>query len=337
MTRFLIAAMLLSTPVFAQRPIFPDDYKTNDCAPANTCITYPTGEFKGAANAFFGWDMDPVWLEKHDAELRAAFEPFCRKHATCFTVPNNVDMFCNDIFSREIYAWCQKTYPDGKSHDGEQCREYAQVYALGVDQNARAIWGTAHACALKNPVTHTKPLDVWMTPDPLPYGYRKDVQFYAIDPDTHVPVYARVTFEDHIVYAPSNPNGQTATYYPFPFAFHLIRVANAEGHTDVVPPMVTVSADGYPDLKFRLHTLPPPRVTVEMTPPLSKLHHGENKVTVSAHDPEGKPVEMRVMAGDRVAGPANQPITIDWPKGEKRPEIWVTSLFNRYNDVVVTK
>jgi hypothetical protein len=335
MRRLLLAALLLATPVFAQRPIYPDDYKTNSCAPEHSCITYPIGEFKGSANAFFGWDMDPVWLQKHDAELRAAFEPFCRKHATCFTNVDNSDMFCNDIFSTEIYRWCQKTYPDGKSHDGEQCREYAQVFALGVDQNARALWGQVHACALQHPVPHTKPPEVWMVPDPLPYGYKKDVTFYALDPDTHVPVYARITFEDHIVYAPSNPNGQTASYYPFPFKFHYVRVPNAEGHTDVVPPMVTVSAEGYPETKFRLSTPPPPKLTVEMTP--SKLHPGENKVTVTAKDPEGKPVEMRVMAGDHVAGMANEPITIDWPKGEKRPEVWVTSLFDRYNDTVVAK
>jgi len=336
MRRFLIAAILLSTPVFAQRPVFPDDYKTNACAPANSCVTYPLSEFVGAATSFFGWTLDAEWLQKHDAELRAAFAPACRKHATCFTVPDNSDMFCNDIFSAEIYHFCAAKYPDPKSHDGEQCREYAQVFALAVDQNARAIWGVAHGCALKSPVEHMKPLEVWMVPESIPYGYRKDVTFYSLDPDTHVPVYARITFEDHIIYAPSNPNGETATYYPFPLKFHYVTVPNADGHHDVLAPMVTVSAAGYPETKFRLNT-PPPRVTAEMSPPPSTLHHGENKVTVTTRDADGKPVEMRVMAGEQPAGPSNEPITIVWPKNQKRPEIWVTSLFNRYNDVVVAK
>src|SRR5260370_28455182 len=214
MRRLLIATILLSTPLFAQRPVFPDDYKTNACAPANSCVTYPLSDFEGRAASFFGWTLDPVWLAKQDAELQAAFQPACRKHATCFTVPGNSDMFCNDIFSAEIFHLCDAKYPDPRSHDGEQCREYAQVFALAVDQKARPIWGVAHGCAPKNPVEHAKPPEVWMVPESIPYGYRKVVKVYSIDHDTHVSVYARITFEDHVVYAPTNPIGDTESYIP---------------------------------------------------------------------------------------------------------------------------
>jgi hypothetical protein len=44
---------------------------------------------------------------------------------------------------------------------------------------------------------------------------------------------------------------------------------------------------------------------------------------------------MRVMAGDLVLGNANAPVTLEWKKGQKRPEIWITSLFDRYGDEVV--
>ena len=336
MRRFLIAALLLSTPAFAQRPIFPDDYKPSACAPANACLGYPESGFRGAGASFFGYDLDVAWMQAHQTELRAAFEPWCRKLASCLPVPNNPVWFCTDMLRTQVRHICDEKYRDIHTHDSEQCLEFADIFSLGVDQHAAPFSKAAHECSAKTPVQHTKPPEVWMVPDPVPYGYRKDVVIYALDPDTHVPVYAKIKIEDHILYAPSNPAGELASYYPFQMPFHFLRVPNADGHRDVVAPMVTVAADGYPEVKFRLNTPTPKKVTVEMTPPASKLHRGENKVTVTT-SVDGRPVEMRVMAGERAVGESNQPITIDWPKGEKRPEIWVTSMFNRYNDVVVAK
>ena len=43
------------------------------------------------------------------------------------------------------------------------------------------------------------------------------------------------------------------------------------------------------------------------------------------------------MLGERTIGPGNTPIEIERGKNEKLPEIWVTSLFDRYSDVVVAK
>jgi hypothetical protein len=71
-----------------------------------------------------------------------------------------------------------------------------------------------------------------------------------------------------------------------------------------------------------------------MTP--AKLHPGKNRVTVTARDAEsGKPVEGRVMAGELVAGDTDQLLEIEVPRRGKAPEIWVTSLFDAYGDVVV--
>jgi hypothetical protein len=73
-----------------------------------------------------------------------------------------------------------------------------------------------------------------------------------------------------------------------------------------------------------------------MTPPPAELKPGTNTITVTTLDAAtGKPAEMRVMAGDRVLGKANAPLQFEWKRGEKRPEIWVTSLWNRYSDVVI--
>jgi hypothetical protein len=71
---------------------------------------------------------------------------------------------------------------------------------------------------------------------------------------------------------------------------------------------------------------------VEMKP--AKLRRGKNIVTITAVDSvTGKPVEARVMGGERVLGKTNQPFEIEITG--KRPEIWVTNLYDRYSDVVV--
>lgn len=86
-----------------------------------------------------------------------------------------------------------------------------------------------------------------------------------------------------LYYAPANPTGKLATFYPFKLPFKFIRVPNAEGHTSLVPPMVTVEAEGYPPTQFRL-AAPVPEMKVEMRPAPSALRRGKNVVTIQAHD-----------------------------------------------------
>jgi hypothetical protein len=77
---------------------------------------------------------------------------------------------------------------------------------------------------------------------------------------------------------------------------------------------------------------------VKMVPPPARLRLGKNVVTVQAHDAAThQPVEARVMLGDRVGGETNIPFVIDVKKKGAIPEIWVTSLFDRYSDVVVAR
>jgi hypothetical protein len=80
-------------------------------------------------------------------------------------------------------------------------------------------------------------------------------------------------------------------------------------------------------------------MNVAMTPEPSKLGRGKNTVTVAATDAStGKPIEARVMMGTHtILGKTNVPFELELAKGQKREEIWVTSLFDRYSDVVVAK
>jgi hypothetical protein len=340
MMRVFSLLLFLSTTVcaFAQeavRPLFPSDFTPSPCAPASSCVSFPDSEAESAAYKFYGLQLDMKWVTAHAAEVRDAVAPLCRKHATCLAQTQNSSMFCDDILSAEARPICEARFPKSKNaHDWEQCKAYLETYLLGIDQNAIRIWETAQACAKKEPpVTHTKQLEVWMVPATIPYEYKGYVSFNAIDPDTHVPILAHVAFEDQIIYAEANPAGDSATYYPFKVPFKSIRVPNKEGHTDGLPPMVTVTAPGYPPTTFRLSAIVP-KAIVEMKP--VKLHPGTNHVTVLAHDSiTGKPVDGRVMLGDGEAGYTNQPITIELPKNGKHDELWLRPYLNRYSDVVL--
>jgi hypothetical protein len=80
----------------------------------------------------------------------------------------------------------------------------------------------------------------------------------------------------------------------------------------------------------------PRRVAIEVSPAIDKLKRGKNKITVNAIDVmTNKPVELRVMLGETILGDTNKPLEFEVKKGEKRPEIWATSLFDKYSDVVV--
>jgi len=338
---FAAAALLAAVSVAQQAPpdyIFPSDYTLAACAPDVACKTFTIAEFGSAGRQFFGFDMDPNWAAAHDAQMRAAFEPFCRRMSTCMATPGNSAMFCADVASFMARPICDSVFPKATSpRDHEQCAEYLEVYWMGVDQQSMNIWRQTQACLTKQPaVTHTKPPVVHVVPDVIPVDYSDYVQFFANDPDTKVPVLADITFEGQTIFAPSNPAGNAATYYPFKIPLKYMRVKNAEGHTDAVPPMVMLTAPGYPPVSFRLNAKVP-TIRAQMTPAVTELHAGANSVTITANDVEtGKPIDARIMLGDDEVGYTNTPITLTLPQG-KRPEIWLKPFLDRYSDVVIAK
>ncbi len=262
--------------------------------------------------------------------------PFCRKRNTCIATPGNGHMFCDDLVTPEIRAACDKKYPRAtKPADWEQCSVWVETWAMGMTQRSFAPWQAAQECAKPAAVMHDQTPDVWMAPERIPWNYDGYLTFFAIDRETHVPVFGHMTWENQIVYAPSNPTGETATYYPFKGPFKLTRVPNADGHTDVVGPMVTMKFDYYPSVTFRLAVdVLQMNVKLQKDPTLSRP--GKHTITVTAHDSiSGAPVEAEVMLGTQPIGATNLPLTIERRRGEKLPEIWVTSLFDRYNDLVV--
>lgn len=331
---FVLAAALAAAPLFAAdapplKP-YPDDFTPAACASPITCRSFPQSEMPSAAFTFLGLNMDVKWLAANWDKLHAAIEPLCRKQSTCIATPGNSRMFCNDLIAPMLRGTCDSLYP-AKSDDYNRCREFMETYALGMDQMSVRSAAEAQKCA-GPPQQHEKPPIVWMSPETLPRDYTGWVTFYAVDPDTHVPVPAKLTFEGQKHYAPSNPTGEAATYYPMKLPFKYVETPNAAGHRDLLAPLVTVTPANYPPVQFRLATVLPRAV---VTMPKKTLKRGA-KTTITAKDAEtGKPVELRVYVGDAAIGNTNEPLTIDWPKNRKRPEIWARSLFNKYNDVVV--
>ncbi len=343
--RLLPLALIVSaTSLFAQqsRDPFPADFTPSPCAPVGSCRTFSDSELVSAAFKFYGLQLDMKWVLAHRDTVLKGLEMACQRHATCLATPGNIFWFCDDVLAAEARPVCDKLFPGD-----EQCAVFRETYLLGIDIKAKAVWDEATACASKLPaVAHSKPLDFWMTPSTLPVGFSGKVKFYALDPDTHVPILAGITFENQSVLAPANPFGSPASFYPFDYKLRYNRVPNADGHTDVVPPMITVTAPAYPTgasgpsypvTKFRLPA-EVPKMIVEMEPAPDQLRRGKNVVTIHAHDAAtGKPVEARVMLGDEAVGDTNQPITLELPRKGRHAEIWVTSLFDKYSDVVIAK
>lgn len=336
----LLLPLIAAAAYSAEPPprIFPDDYTTAPCAPVNSCRSFDRDRMSRAAFTFMGLHLDQTWVEAHAAELEKLAEPTCRKHATCLATLSNNFLFCDDVVTPEFREVCDKRFPRAASEDEwQQCNRFMETFALGIDQKAEELWLRARECAnVKNPPTErTKAPLVWVDPAIIPPGYRGSVTIYAIDADTHVPLQANISITGQILYAPSNPAGNLQAYYPFKWPTHYTRVPNAAGHSDLVPPEVVVTAEHYPDVKFPLPVVVP-SLELELIPPAKQLHSGKNVITVSARDAKTKkPVEMRVMLGDRAIGTSNEPIELELPRKGKRPEIWVTSLFDRYSDATV--
>lgn len=315
---------------------FPDDYTPSPCAQPS-CQSFERSAISHAAASFLGLQLDGKWIEAHADEMTALFAPTCRKQATCQATPGNNAMFCNDIVVSEFRDVCDRRFPlSANKHDHEQCQAYVETFALGVDQRSAPSFEAAQACANKTPPTKkTKPPVVWMQPASFTPDYNGDIMIYAVDPDTHVPLQSSISITGQIIYAPSNPAGDLQTYYPFKWPLRYDRIQNAAGHVDLVPPKVTVTAPQYPPVTFQM-PVAVPTLKLELIPPARQLHPGKNMVTVFATDAvTGKPAELRVMFGDQIAGTTNAPIELQIDRKARRPEIWVTSLFNRYSDAVV--
>jgi hypothetical protein len=335
-------AALAAAAVAADAPppdkSFPDDYKPSVCAPANSCPTFEHSAMRSAAFKFLGLKLDPQWLDAHGDEVAKAFEPVCRKQATCLATPGNLFAFCNDIVSPELRSVCDERYPKDKDPQGhEQCEIFMETFTLGVDQRTQAIWNVAQACANERTpaVDKTTPLVSWVTPARIPLSYTGYISINTVDPDTHVPIQADLSVEGQIIYVSTNPIGSLQTYYPFKWKPKFTRIKSANGHTELVAPKVTVKANHYPLSTF-LMPVTVPKLSLDLVPPPALLHPGKNTITVVAKDADsGKPAELRVMYGETTVGTTNEPIELTIDRKAKRQELWVTSLFDRYSDATV--
>ena len=333
----LLAAALSRAAPASDRPIFPSDYTPHPCAPkSGVCATtLKQSELTMFAARVHGYTLlKHEWVQKHWDEMVAALPPYCAKLATCYATGSNMSLFCDNVTMPTMLEICER-FPEGSS-DREQCSFFIRTYATGMTLNAFDAWREAQACrkASADPSAPPRKLEVWTTPATVPVAWSGKFFVHAIDAETKVPVQGKITIGNEQLYA-DTPGGHITTSHPIKWKANLVRVAGTNVRRAVAPPKITIEAEGYQTVTF-----PAPvemrEVVVEMTPPPSELRRGKNVVTISARDAAtGKPVDARVMLGDRVLGEANQPLEIEIERGRKRPEIWVTSLFNEYRDVVV--
>lgn len=340
MKTFSALLLLLAPVTFAEPPkreIFPSGYTPVPCAAKfSACESFTDVSFESAAFAFLLRTLESKWSDAHRADLTAMIQPYCVKRATCLASPGRLWWFCNDVYAQELRSACDAKFP-GSTHDNQQCHTWVDVYATGVDQHGKAQWEEAQKCmkASPPPSPALRKMEWWMLPDVIAPDYKGPIRLYAIDTETRVPVEAEISFEGQNIFATDPPSGKPTTYYPFQWPRKLVRVPNGDGHTDVVPPAMTIAAPGYETVTTPVPTAVP-KMIVKMVPPAEKLRRGKNNITVTAIDAiTGKPVEAQVYGGSETIGFTNQPIEITIEKRAKRPEIWVRSPFGAYSDVVV--
>jgi hypothetical protein len=331
---FLLASI---TPLrAADRPIFPDDYTPSACAPKNACPSYKAMDLAFAGSRIHGQtSMDPRWIEAHWKELIDSFAPYCAKVRTCYAQPGNTNLFCDDQLMETIFWECDRRWTP-RSEDWNQCHQFYKTYVSGVELNSEKPWLEAQECAKASakPGQPLRKLEVWTVPEKVAPDFDGKITVYAIDAETRVPQQANVTVADENIWA-DTPGGRPATGFVFKWKARMIRVPNAEGHTDAVPLTAKVEKEGYETVTF-LMPVDVQKMKVEMTPAADQLKPGKNSVTVTTIDARtGKPAEARVMIGNREVAPTNEPFELELKKGQKRKEIWVRCPFGRYGDVVV--
>lgn len=327
----LLIGATLSAGDTPRREVFPSDYKPQPCAaPAEAvCESFAKYKLTDYATAFRRFDIDGKWVDAHWDEMRATFRPICAKMGNCFTVPGNDWVWCLDLMRDDMLATCNR-FPAG-SRDRDQCTMFAMTYFIGLGAKTK-LHAEAQSCAAKNPLPGDRTLEVWMSPSTIGPDYNGKLAVYAIDAETRIPVRAVLSIDGLGVLRSTEGPIPTAGY-PVLWEAKLKRVPNANGRRDVVAPTATLTAPGF---KTYTLTMPidVPKVIVEMTP--AKLERGKNIVTITARDAaSGKPVEMRVMGGELVLGDTNEPFELEIARGQKRPEIWVTSLYDAYSDAVL--
>jgi hypothetical protein len=279
---------------------------------------------------FRGFNLQQEWVNEHWEEMLASFTPICAKMGNCFAVKGNDWVFCLDLMRNSLVSACDRFPPD--SEDRRQCTWFATTYFIGLGGKTK-LYESVQECVAEQPPSAIRKLEAWIEPNEFAYDFDGQLTAYAYDAETRIPVRAKIAIDGGVLKV---IEGKFPTVgYPVKWRAGLKRVPNAQGHDDVIAPTVTFTAEGYEPVTVPI-TMNIPTLIVEMTPSAAELKRGTNTITVTTRDAAtGKPVEMRVMAGDRVLGNANKPLQLEWERGEKRPEIWVTSLWSRYSDVVV--
>ena len=335
MRKLTIALLFIASAAAAQqtqqtpRELFPSDYKPRPCTDGISCQSFTEVDWSSAAFKFLFRDLPPPWILAHDDEMRDMVKPYCTKRASCMTYPGNEWWFCNDVFGQELRAACDEKYTP-KSDDNVNCHTWMDVYSAGVDQRGSAEWKQAQKCAKQLPPVAGAKMEWWSLPAVIPPGYKGDIRVFTIDAETHIPVMSEIRIGDQIIYSTDPPTGRPTSYYTFKWPRKLVRVPNAEGHTDLVPPIMTITAAGHDPIAVRLPAAVQ-KVNVIVTP--EKLRTGTNKVTVTVTDAvSGKPVEGQVYFGEQTVGFANQPFDLKVPAG-KRPDLWLKSPFDAFSDV----
>jgi hypothetical protein len=317
--------------LLATREPFPADYKPSPCATpaaiARVGKTFPQSQISQIA-AMRGYDVGQEWVDAHWKELSEALQPVWTKAATCFVTGSNDNLFCSDVAATEAFTICNRY----SGTEREKCTFTMTAILAGQDHNSKEAWTAMRDCAARHQPAAERTLEWWLVPATFGADYPGHFTVYALDSETRVPVQARLHIQTtQPIYADDVPNGLPTTFYKVPWKAKLFRVPGAQGHRDVVAPEVRIEAPGYRAESFRL-PVQVPAMKVAMKP--AKLKRGRNTVTITAVDSlTGKPVEARVMGGQLVLGKTNEPFTLEIK--DKQPEIWITSLYDRYSDVVV--
>jgi hypothetical protein len=332
----LLLLLLLAASAVADGPVrerFPSDYKPQPCAAdtAAVCKSFPQGRIAEYGSAFRGFSIDQGWVDAHWDEMQQLFTPFCAKIANCFTVKDNDWVYCVDLLRDDFLATCDR-FPDGTS-DRQQCKMATLTYYIGLGAKT-ALHKTSQECvAAQGTPAGPRKLEAWIDRETFTHGFEDLVTVYAYDAETHIPVRAVITVDAGHLLSTEGPVSTAG--YPTKYRAALKRVTNAQGRHDVVAPTMTLNATGYETLTLPI-AMDVPKIVVEVSPSPDAWKIGANTITVIARDAAtGEPAEMRVLAGDRVLGKTNIPLQVTFERGKKRPEIWMTSLYDRYGDVVI--
>lgn len=313
---------------------FPDDYKPSPCAAADSCVSLQQHEIAGVASTMRGFSLRQEWVDKHWNDMMELMRPTCAKVATCYAARGNTAAWCMDLLFPEFWGLCDKYPKDSEMH--EQCSMFIRIYSLRADLRDKKTWKNAQECALLSSPRGAQPkkMEVWISPEKIGDDYDGRFVVYALDTETRVPVQALVEMPGTRLSARAE-GGKPWTNYEIKWPLTFLRVPNADGHTDLQAPQITVTAPGYEPVTLTMPATPGTAI-IETTPAIATLKPGKHQVTFNARDAAtGEPVELRIMAGEYPLGLTNKPLELEIKKGEKRPEIWATSLFHRYHDVVV--